>query len=174
MLDMVETHMGSTKKHSIPLSSIGEKIIYDSGNLLLEKMVVCATAGISFISLLVFMFGDAEVQNVYAISGSVWLFICIIGILKPVKDDIVITSATLPVRIYRDVPNEEVVLEFANMLIKAGNTLRTASLADLSLDEALFMQNLKWLRENKKIDDLEFNNLRENYEFKKEKKKNPL
>lgn len=167
MLEMETSRLGSKAKQFIPIGTLCSEITYDAGNLIIGKATVLITAIIAFISLLISVFGSIELQNIFIINGCVWLFICVVGVLAPGKDDIVIKAGRTTIRFYRDLPNEETVLEFANVLINLANKKRIEMLTDFKLDEQVFIENLKRLRDTKRIDETEFMNLKENYDLQK-------
>lgn len=168
--EFIEVDYNSIKdklKFKIHLTEIGNEIQYEADNVILGKIFVGITSLITLICLGVYFFGNPEKPGTYIANVIIWGVISIIGYIKPHKDDILIGNGHKTIRLFRNKPSEEKVLEFANNLIKIANDKKKDLAINFDFNEEQFMGNINWLLSVKLIDKTEFEDLKSQYKLKK-------
>jgi len=130
------------------------------------KLFVGITSLITLICIGFYFLGNPEKPGTYVANAIIWGAISIFGFLKPHKDDILIANGNKLIRLFRTKPNEEMVLEFANNLIKIANNKKKEMLINFDLNEEQFMGNIQWLLNIKLIDKRELEELKSEYKLK--------
>ena len=154
-------------KYNIHLTEVGNEIQYEADNLTAGKIVFAITTSLALICLGVYFFGGAEGNNTFAVLAFLCGLLSLIGYLKPNKDDILITNGNKTIRLFRNKPNEESVLKFANDLIKNANEKKKELLINFDLSEEQFMANLQWLVNMRLINSSESEEFKSTFKLKK-------
>ncbi|HEY9221706.1 MAG TPA: hypothetical protein VIO43_09050 [Lutibacter sp.] len=168
--EFVEVEFNTIKdkfKYKIHLIDVGNQIEYEADNVIFGKIFLLISSLITLICLGIYFFGNPEKPGTYVVMAIIWGAVSIIGYIKPHKDDILINNGNKLIRLFRNKPNEEKVLEFANYLIKVSNKKKKEFLIDFELSEEQFMANILWLSNTKLIDKNELEQLKSEYKFKK-------
>ena len=167
--EFVEVEYNSIKdklKYKIHLTEVGNEIQYEADNVIVGKLFVGITSLITLICIGFYFLGNPEKPGTYVANAIIWGAISIFGFLKPHKDDILIANGNKLIRLFRTKPNEEMVLEFANNLIKIANNKKKEMLINFDLNEEQFMGNIQWLLNIKLIDKRELEELKSEYKLK--------
>lgn len=154
-------------KYKIQLTEIGNEIEYEADNTILGKIMFAITALITSTCLILYLISYSEDPGTFALNAMIWGILSTFFILKPNKDDIIITNGNKVIRLFRNKPNEKEVLDFANNLIEISNTKKKEMLINFELSQDQFLENIDWLLHIKMIDQQEYENLRVEFEIKK-------
>lgn len=153
-------------RYKIHLTDIGNEIQYEADNVIIGKIFVAITTLITLTCLGIYFIGNPEDPGILIFNTILWGAVSIFGIIKPHKDDIVIANGNKGIRLFRNKPNEEKVLEFANHLIKVANEKRKELAINFDFNEEQFAANINWLLNMKLIDQKEFEELKSEYKLK--------
>lgn len=154
-------------RYKIRLIELGNEIQYEAENVVMGKIFFGITSLITLICLGIYFFGNPENPGIYITGSIISALLSVLGLLKPNKDDIVIANGPRVIRLFRNVPNEEMVLNFANNLIKIANEKKKEFLINFDLNEEQFTSNINWLMNMKIISKSEFERLKSEYSLKK-------
>lgn len=168
--DFIEVELKTVKekfRYKIHLSEVGNEIQYQADNALLGKLFFSTTALIAVFSLGYYFLGNPENPGTYVVNTIVWGVVSLFGIFMSYKDDLIIANGSKLITLFRNKPNEEQALEFANFLIKKGNEKKKEILINFELSEEQFLANIHWLQSMKLIDKNEFEELQKEFSLKK-------
>lgn len=168
--EYVEVEYNSIKeklKYKIHLTEVGNEMGYEADNVIIGKIFLGITSMITLSCIGVYFLGNPENPGTYIVNAIAWGVISIFGFLKPHKDDILIVNGDKLIRLFRNKPNEEKVIEFANNLIKIANYKKKEMLINFDLNEDQFMGNMYWLLDRRVIDNMELEELKSEYKLKK-------
>jgi len=154
-------------KFKVRLTDIGNEIQYEADNTIIGKIMLAITSLISVSCLTLYSIGFSEDPGTFALNAILWGFFSIFFILKPNKDDLIITNGDKTIRLFRNKPTEKEALSFAKNLIKVANREKKKALIDFDLNEDQFMANIGWLLLTKMISKQEHENLKSEFELKK-------
>ena len=154
-------------KYKVDLLEIGNEIEYEADNLIVGKISMIIFLLLSLGSIALYFFEDSENPGLLISSSIIWGALFLIGFLIPNKDDILITKGERTIRLFRNKPNEEQVMNFANNLIQLANDKKRSLLVNFELHEEQFAHNIQWLRHMKIINAEEMEELRSEYQLKK-------
>lgn len=168
--DYINVDINSSKeklKYRIHLMEVGNEIQYEADNVVVGKIVMVIMALISLGCLAYYFLGNPENPGVYVVNIIVWGSLVILGILIPNKDDLLIVNGNKLIRLFRNKPNEEEVLAFANFLILKANEKKKEELVNFDLNEGQFNANIYWLQGMNIISKTELEQLKSEYSIKK-------
>ena len=168
--DFVEVDYKSSKeklKYKIHLLEVGNEIQYEADNVIVGKILMVIMAIISLGCVAYYFLENPEEPGIYVVNAIVWGSLVILGILIPDKDDLLIANGNKVIRLFRNKPNEEVVLAFANSLIAKANEKKKETLINFDLNEDQFNVNVHWLHAMNLIDKSELAELQSEYHLKK-------
>ena len=154
-------------KYKVDLLEIGNDIEYEADNLIVGKISMIIFMLLSLGSISLYFFDDSENPGLLISSSIIWGALFLIGFLVPNKDDILITKGERTIRLFRDKPDEEQAMKFANTLIQLANNKKRTLLVNFELQEEQFAHNIQWLRHMKIISDAEMVDLKAEYQLKK-------
>ena len=168
--DFVEVDIKSSKerlKYKIHLMEVGNEIQYEADNLIAGKILMVIMALISLGCVAYYFLEKPEDPGVYVANAIIWGSLVILGFLIPNKDDLIIANGNKVIRLFRDKPNEEEVLAFANVLIERANEKKKETLVNFDLNEDQFNANIHWLHAMNLIDKTELAELQAEYKVQK-------
>lgn len=154
-------------RYKIHLSEVGNEIQYEADNALIGKIFFGISTLIAIYSLGYYFLGNPEKPGTYVVLTLVWGVISICGIFMSYKDDLIIANGNKIITLFRNKPNEEQALEFANSLIKMANDKKKEILINFELNEEQFQANIHWLQSMRLIDKAEFDELQKEFSLKK-------
>jgi hypothetical protein len=154
-------------KYNIKCINIGNEIEYEAENSIIGKFFFVVTVLITIFSFGMYFFGNAKNPGSYIFSAIIWGCLSLFCLIKTNKDDILITNGNNVVRLFRDKPNEEEVMEFVNQLILISNEKKKDFFVNFDLEENDFNGNINWLLNMKIIDKIKFEDLKAEYRIKK-------
>lgn len=154
-------------KYKIHLTDIGNELVYEEDNVILGKIFVAMTSLVTLTCIGVYFFGNIEDSKLLVGNALLFGLFSVFGYFKPHKDDILIANSHKVIRLFRNKPNEQEVLEFANCLINLANEKKKEMLINFDLEEDRFMENMQWLLNMRLIDKSEFETLRSEFKLKK-------
>ncbi len=168
--DFIEVELKTVKekfRYKIHLSEVGNEIQYQADNSLIGKLFFSVSALISIYCLGYYYLGNPEDPGTFVVNTIVWGVIALFGVFMSYKDDLIIANGSKLITLFRNKPNEEQALEFANFLIKKGNEKKKEILINFELSEEQFLANIHWLQSMKLIDKMEFEELQKKFSLKK-------
>ena len=168
--ECIEVHYKSLKenlKYKIPFVEVGNEIIYEADNLFLGKIFLLITCSLTILSIGAYFMIDIEKPEILIVNALLFGTLSFLNILKTSKDDILIVNGSRVIRLFRDKPNEENVLEFANNAIKIANNKKKELLINYELSEDRFQENIQWLLSTNLIHRSESEELISQYKLKK-------
>lgn len=168
--DFVEVEFTTIKdkyRYKIHLTEVGNEILYQADNLLVGKILMAFTTLAAISSAAYYFLANPAEPGFYIATSIICGVISIIGIFVPNVDDLVITNGTKNITLFRNKPNQEQVLEFANSLIKKANDKKKEMMINFDLNEDQFNANINWLHSMKMIDKTELAQLQEDFSLKK-------
>ena len=154
-------------RYKIHLTEVGNDIQYQADNMIMGKIFWWFSVFIAIFSTAYYFLGNPENPGTYVVNSIIWGVISIGGIFIPKKDDVVIVNGGKLITLFRNKPNEEEVLEFANFLIGKANEKKKEMLIDFDLSEEQFGANLHWLYSSRMIDKPEMKELQSEFKLKK-------
>jgi len=166
----VETKtLRKNNKYEIKLDFLGFDIHYQSDNTLPGKIFL----GVCFIWIVGSTLGYLNTEGK---ESGFWIFNAILGVLmacfayfKQHQDDIYLVGGQTNLVFYRDIPNEQAVLEFIETVkIQARSYLKEKyTVFDNSTPEQDFYGRINWLREREVISYSEYIEFKTNYDTQK-------
>lgn len=154
------------RRYRIHLSEVGNEIQYYSKKEIGKKIFYVISALIAAVSFGYYLLGDPENSGRYAFNAIAWGIFALSGIFKPSKDDLVIANGHKPVSLFRNKPNPEQALAFANFLIERANHTKKEMLIDFELGPEQFEANIQWLQSVRIINKSEYEDLQKDYRLK--------
>ncbi len=168
--DLIEVEFNTIKekfRYKIHLTDVGNEIEYQADNVLLAKIFWSFSIAITIFCTAYYFLGNPEDPGTYVVLSIIWGIISICGIFFSAKDDLMITNGNKLITLFRNKPNEEQALEFANFLIKKANEKKKELLINFDLSEDHFNANIHWLHSMRMIDKEEMEKLQADYSLKK-------
>lgn len=168
--EYIEVEMNTIKekfRYKIHLSEVGNEIQYQADNLILGKIFFGISALISIYSTGYYFLGNPENPGTYVVNSIAWGVIALCGVFVTPKDDLLITNGNKLITLFRNKPDEQQALEFANSLIKKANEKKKEMLINFELNEEQFQANVHWLHSMRMIDKTEVRELQREYSLKK-------
>ena len=168
--EFVEVRYNSLKeklRFKIHLSEVGNEIQYEADNLIAGKIVMVVMSLLAISCAAYYFLGNPEKPGLYVANSIVWGTLAILGLIIPNKDDIVVGNGSKVIRLFRNKPNEEQVIAFANLLIRKANEKKKEMLINFELNEEQFAANMHWLYSMRLIDKAELEQLHSDYNLKK-------
>lgn len=168
--EFIEVELKTVKekfRYKIHLSEVGNEIQYQADNALIGKVFFSISALIAVYSLGYYYLGNPEKPGTYVFLTFIWGVIALFGFFMSYKDDLIITNGSKLITLFRNKPNEQEALEFANSLIKKANEKRKEILINFELNEEQFLANIHWLQSMRMIDKAEFEELQKEFSLKK-------
>ncbi|MGM1057252.1 MAG: hypothetical protein ACQEWG_15300 [Bacteroidota bacterium] len=168
--DFIEVEFNTIKdkyRYKVHLTEVGNEILYQADNLLVGKIFMAFTTLVAISSAAYYFLANPEEPGFYIVCAIVFGVISIFGIFVPNVDDLVITNGSKTITLFRNKPNEEKVVEFANLLIARANDKKKEMMINFDLNEDQFNTNINWLHMMKMIDKTELAQLQEDFNLKK-------
>lgn len=168
--DFIEVEFNTIKekfRYKIHLTDVGNEIQYQADNVLIAKVFWGISTAIAIFSTAYYFLGNPEEPGTYVVNAIVWGVISICGIFFSAKDDLLITNGNKLITLFRNKPNEQQALEFANFLIKKANEKKKELLINFDLNEDQFNANIHWLHSMRMIDKEEMAQLQADFSLKK-------
>lgn len=169
-LEILEVDYKSAKeklRYKVNLLEIGNEFVYEADNLIVGKIATVIFSLLSVGSIALYYFAKPDNPGLLIASSILWGGLVVISFLTPNKDDILITGGERTVRLFRNKPNEEEVMNFVKYVIQISNEKKKRLLVNFELNEEQFTANIQWLKNMKLIDDSELENLKSDYKIKK-------
>lgn len=168
--DFVEVEFNTIKdkyRYKVHLTEVGNEILYQADNLLVGKIFMAFTIIGAISSAAYYFLVNPEEPGFFIACTIVCGVISIFGIFVPNVDDLVITNGSKTITLFRNKPNEEQVVEFANLLISKANDKKKEMMINFDLNEDQFNANIHWLHSMKMIDKTELEQLQEDFSLRK-------
>lgn len=168
--EFVEVEFNTFKeklKYKIHITDVGSDILYQADNLLAPRIFWWFTTLAAIFCTAYYFLAQPEEPGVYVVGSLVGGVLSITGLFVSNKDDILITNGAKLITLFRDKPNEEEVLNFANFLIAKANEKKKELLINFDLNEEQFTANLNWLHSMRIIDKAELKELQSEFSLKK-------
>ena len=168
--DFIEVEYRSLKeklKYKIHLLEVGSDIQYEAENLIIGRMLFAFLAFISIGCVAYLILENPEETGVYVVNAVVWGAISTMGLIVPNTDDLIIANGSKVIRLFRNKPNKEEALAFANFVIARANEKKKEALINFDLSEDQFIANVLWLHQMNLIDKTELAQLKADFSLKK-------
>lgn len=156
------------EKYEVRIENLGFDILYQADNVLIGKIwfYICLFAPI-LVYILKFIPGqNLPTTNLIIIHISCWFF-ALINYTKQHQDDIILKGPN-DLTFYRDIPNEQSVLEFLELVkLTTKEQLKRKYLnTDNYADDNEFRHTMNWLLERDIISMSEYKNVLNEYKLK--------
>jgi hypothetical protein len=167
---LVETKtLRKNQKFEIKLDNVGHEIFWQSDSTVLGKAFFYVCIALPFVLIAITLVNHSIDNRTLGINCFIWWLLALLNYLKQHEDDIYLVGGQRNLSFYRTIPSEEKVLEFVNEIISASkNYLKeNYSVVDVTIPEDVFLGRLHWLKDRKIITDIEFHELKSEYNYKK-------
>ncbi|MCY7292761.1 MAG: hypothetical protein LH615_11340 [Ferruginibacter sp.] len=159
----------TTSRYEVDLVDLGDKLHYHSenttGGFIIFGCLLLIPAGMTFLWLTRNSFNSGQIAAAW-LCGVVLIFLAYI---KEHVDDLFLTGGTKNIYFFRNTPSEQKVLEFIELIKSTKKTfIKKEHLAfDEGTDEDEYYHRLKWLKDQKLLDDEEYENAKIDFEIKR-------
>jgi hypothetical protein len=167
---LVETKSTSKiNKYEVRIEKLGFQTQYQADNTLPAKifLIICIAipVALTILELLLHNVGTTTLVVNYVC----WCGLALFSILKQHQDDIYLMGGDKNLVFYRNIPSEQKVLEFIDLIIKAtkDNIKNKYLTFDPNTPDEEYLARLNWLKETEMITEEEFENYKIDLEIKR-------
>ena len=167
---IVETKTIQKKyKYEVKLDRLGLDIHYQADNTIAGKIFFTICLILIAISVFAFFYNSDKEQNIWIFNTLLWTAMAFFAYFKQHQDDIFLVGGESNLAFYRNIPNEEKVLEFINK-IKTSTKIylkEKYTYFDKNTSDQDFFHRINWLYEKEIITYTEYLDYKTNFETQK-------
>ncbi len=156
------------EKYEVNIETLGFDTLYQADNVLIGKIwfYVCLAAPIFIYALQLFPSQKLPITNLIILHAGCWLF-ALFNFLRQHQDDIILKGQT-DLEFYRDIPNEQSVLDFIELITATTKKQlkRKYFNIDNYIDDNELNHTMNWLLEREIISKSEFKSILSDFKLK--------
>jgi hypothetical protein len=159
----------TTSRYEVDIRDTGDKLHYHAENTKGGKTILVCIFLIPIVMTILMLAGDSINSGQVL---AVWFCCFVIAFLAYIKehaDDVYLTGGQTNLSFFRDIPSEQKVLEFIELIksTKKENLKKEYVAFDNDTDEDEYYNRLRWLKEQRILTEEEYENAKIDFEIKR-------